>query len=490
MKNWIGSSLQQRDLVRTQAFINGEWIDSADGAVISVENPATGEVIATVPDLGADAAQLAVEAAYAAYAKWSALTGKERALRLKSWHAAVLRHEKDLATLLVAEQGKPMAEALNEIRYAASFIEWFAEEAKRLYGDTIPSHSPDTRLLVLKEPVGVVAAITPWNFPSAMVTRKLAPALAAGCTVVLKPSDVTPLSALALAYLSQEADIPHGVINVVTGAPAGIGSVLTRHPLVRKLTFTGSTAVGKMLTAACATSMKKISMELGGNAPFIVFEDADLDLAVDEAIAAKFRNSGQTCVCANRIFVQQAIYDDFVDRLTLRVGNLRVGNGLLGPTDQGPLIDQRAMDKVESHVRDAVARGARVTTGGSRGEGPGNFFMPTVLADVPSAAVIHSEETFGPVAPITRFDTEEEVIRAANATTAGLAAYAFTRDLKRFWRVAQRLEYGMVGINTGRISTEVAPFGGIKESGVGREGSKYGIEDYTELKYVCIGDLD
>ncbi|WP_374622585.1 NAD-dependent succinate-semialdehyde dehydrogenase [Pandoraea sp.] len=490
MNNSIASLLKRPDLVRTQAFINGEWTGAADGAKIDIENPATGEVIATVPSLGADAAERAVEAAHAAFARWRSLTAKERALRLKAWHMLVLQHEDDLATLLTAEQGKPVAEALNEIRYAASFIEWFAEEGKRVYGDTIPSHSQDTRFLVFREPVGVVAAITPWNFPSAMVTRKLAPALAAGCTVVLKPSDVTPLSALALVFLAQEAGIPKGVINVVTGGPAAIGSVLTGHALVRKLTFTGSTAVGKMLTAACAATMKKVSMELGGNAPFIVFDDADIDLAVSEAIAAKFRNTGQTCVCANRIFVQDAIYDEFVEKLTVRVSGLRLGNGLLGPTDQGPLIDQRAIEKVTSHVEDAVKRGARVTTGGSRATGPGNFFLPTVLAGVPPEALIHSEETFGPVAPITRFDGEQDVIRASNATAAGLAAYAFTRDLKRFWRVSSQLEYGMVGINTGRISTEVAPFGGIKESGVGREGSKYGIDDYTELKYVCIGGLD
>jgi succinate-semialdehyde dehydrogenase/glutarate-semialdehyde dehydrogenase len=481
--------LKRPHLVQSRALINGEWLVSGAGRTIDVRNPATGEIIASVPNLGAAEATQAVEAAYAAFQQWRARTGKERALLLKKWNALILANEEDLARLLTAEQGKPLSEALNEIRYAASFIEWFAEEAKRLYGDLIPGHVPDARIMVAKEPVGVVAAITPWNFPSAMVTRKLAPALAAGCTVVLKPSDLTPLSALALARLAGEAGIPKGVLNVVTGDAEPIGSVLTGHPLVRKLTFTGSTPVGKKLAAASMGTMKKLSMELGGNAPCIVFEDANIDLAVEEVIAAKFRNTGQTCDCANRILVHEAIHDDFVQRLTDRVAALRPGNGLLEETDQGPLINERAVAKVEQHVNDAVGKGARITTGGLRMQRPGHFFTPTVLVDVPMDALLNDEETFGPVAPVLRFSTEEQALRMANATTSGLAAYAFTTNLQRFWRVSEGLEYGIVGINTGRISTEVAPFGGVKESGTGREGSKYGIDDYVELKYICVGDV-
>ncbi|MEE9926401.1 MAG: NAD-dependent succinate-semialdehyde dehydrogenase [Brucella anthropi] len=475
--------------VRNRLFIDGEWREAAGGEMLDVVNPATGAVITAVPNAGTRETTEAVAAACAALSPWRGLTGKERSRLLRAWNDLMLRHEKALARLLTAEQGKPMNEALAEIRYAASFVEWFAEEAKRIYGDVIPATTQDTRIMVTKEPVGVVAAITPWNFPAAMVTRKLAPALAAGCTVVLKPSELTPLTALALAALAEEAGFPKGTINVVTGDARAIGSVLTGDSRVRKLTFTGSTAVGKLLTAACADTMKKVSMELGGNAAVIVFDDADIDLAVEEVAAAKFRNTGQTCVCANRIFVHQAIYDKFAEKLSAKVSSYRVGNGLTQETDQGPLINQAAIEKVESHIRDAVDKGASVAAGGSRIAGAGNFFHPTVLIDVPHEALFTTEETFGPVAPLLRFTSEDEVISAANATNAGLAAYAFTNDLRRFWRVSERLEAGMVGFNTGRISTEVAPFGGVKESGLGREGSKYGIDDYIELKYVCLGDV-
>lgn len=481
--------LRKPDLLRADAIINGEWVPANFDRKIEILNPATGQVIAAVPRLGALQATTAVAAAHSAFLTWRSNTGKERAQLLKAWFALVISHEEDLARILTAEQGKPLAEAISEIRYAASFIEWFAEEAKRINGDLIPGHVRDGRILVAKEPVGVVAAITPWNFPAAMVTRKLAPALAAGCTVVLKPSDLTPLSALALVGLAQQAGIPPGVINVVTGDPEPIGAVLTTHQRVRKLTFTGSTPVGKKLAAACMSTMKKISMELGGNAPCIVFEDADLELAVEEVMAAKFRNTGQTCVCANRILVHEDVHDDFVQKLTERVSRLRTGDGLSGPTDQGPLINDQAVKKVEAHVKDAVDKGASVAIGGERIAGDGHFFKPTVLVGVPLEAMLNQEETFGPLAPISRFSSEEEAIRLANATTAGLAAYAFTANLNRFWRVSEQLEYGIVGINTGRISTEVAPFGGVKESGVGREGSKYGIDDYVELKYVCVGGV-
>ncbi|AVH45631.1 NAD-dependent succinate-semialdehyde dehydrogenase [Agrobacterium tumefaciens] len=475
--------------IKNHLLIDGDWVQAIGGKMLDVINPATGGIIAEVPSAGAQEATQAVTAAYSALPAWRSLTGKGRSKLLRAWHDLILKHEKDLARLLTAEQGKPMQEALAEIRYAASFVEWFAEEGKRLYGDVIPATTQDTRIIVTKEPVGVVAAITPWNFPAAMVTRKLAPALAAGCTIVLKPSELTPLTALALAALAQEAGFPKGTINVLTGDARSIGCVLTGDERVRKLTFTGSTAVGKLLAAACAETMKKVSMELGGNAAVIVFDDADIDLAVEEVAAAKFRNTGQTCVCANRIFVHEAIYEQFAGKLSASVAEYRVGDGLTQDTDQGPLINQAAIEKVEAHIRDAIDRGASVVVGGSRIFGTGNFFLPTVLVDVPYDALFSEEETFGPVAPLIRFATEDDVISAANSTKAGLAAYAFTRDLRRFWRVSERLEAGMVGFNTGRISTEVAPFGGIKESGLGREGSRYGIEDYLELKYVCLGDV-
>ena len=408
---------------------------------------------------------------------------------LRRWFDLMLQHQSDLATLMTAEQGKPLAEAQGEITYAASFIEWFAEEAKRLYGDIIPGHQPDKRIMVLRQPVGVVAAITPWNFPSAMITRKAGPALAAGCTMVLKPATQTPLSALALAELAQRAGIPNGVFNVLTGSAAAIGGEMTSNPVVRKLTFTGSTEIGKKLMAQCAGTMKKLSLELGGNAPFIVFDDADLDAAVAGAIASKYRNTGQTCVCANRLLIQAGVYDEFAAKLKTAVSKLRVGDGLAGLTDQGPLIDAKAVAKIEEHIADAVTHGAKILIGGKKHELGGTFFQPTILTGVTSSMMMAREETFGPVAPLFKFDTEAEAIAMANATEFGLAAYLYTRDLARSWRVAEAVEYGIVGLNTGIISTEVAPFGGVKESGVGREGSKYGILDYTEMKYICVGGI-
>ncbi|AFK64315.1 succinate semialdehyde dehydrogenase [Advenella kashmirensis WT001] len=485
----IGLDKSFAPYAKERLFINGKWVGSASDHVIEVINPATGTIIATIPKGSSKDAEAAVDAATKALPEWKSQTGKERARILRAWFDLILKHETDLARLLTAEQGKPLNEAVGEIRYAASFVEWFSEEAKRVYGDLIPAPTQDSRIMVSKEPIGVVAAITPWNFPAAMITRKLAPALAAGCTVVLKPSELTPLTAFALAALAEAAGFPNGAINVVAGDAQAIGGVFTADPRVRKLTFTGSTPVGKILTAACAATMKKVSMELGGNAPVIVFEDADLDLSVTEVIAAKFRNTGQTCVCANRIFVHSSIYNEFAEKLKNKISSFRLGDGLLHETDQGPLINQIAVEKIERHIQDAVGKGAKVAMGGNRIEGNGNFFAPTVLIDVPQDALLNSEETFGPVAPLIRFDSEQEVIQAANATPYGLAAYAFTNDLRRFWRVSEQLEAGIVGFNTGRISTEVAPFGGIKESGLGREGSKYGIDDYLELKYVCLGDV-
>jgi succinate-semialdehyde dehydrogenase/glutarate-semialdehyde dehydrogenase len=432
----------------------------------------------------------AIGAAHAAFAPWRAQTAAERAAVLRRLHALMLEHREDLAIIMTAEQGKPLGEARGEIGYAAAFIEWFAEEARRSYGDVIPGHVADRRILVLKQPVGVVAAITPWNFPSAMIARKLGPALAAGCTIVVKPALETPLSALALAELAGRAGVPPGVLNVITGPGPEIGGELTSNPLVRKLTFTGSTATGKLLLAQCAATVKKVSMELGGNAPFIVFDDADLDAAVTGAMASKYRNSGQTCVCANRLLIQDGIYDEFARRLAAAVAQLRVGDGLQGETDQGPLIDERAIEKVEAHIADALALGAAVVTGGRRHALGGTYFEPTVLTGVTPAMRIAREETFGPVAPLFRFHTEDEAIGMANDTEFGLAAYLYTRDLGRSFRVAEALEYGMVGLNTGLISTEVAPFGGVKESGIGREGSKYGLADYLDIKYLSIAGID
>jgi succinate-semialdehyde dehydrogenase / glutarate-semialdehyde dehydrogenase len=480
--------LTDGNLLRMQAYIGGKWENANGGATHEVINPASREKIGTVPDMGAVETRRAIEAAHAAFPAWAAKTAKERAIILRRWYELMMANQEDLAALMTAEQGKPLAESKGEIAYAASFLEWFAEEGKRLYGDTIPGHQADKRILVLRQPVGVVAAITPWNFPAAMITRKAGPALAAGCTFVCKPAIQTPYSALAMAELSTRAGVPPGVFNIVTGAGAGgIGTEMTSNPIVRKLTFTGSTAVGKKLMAQCSETMKKISMELGGNAPFIVFEDADLDAAVAGAIASKYRNTGQTCVCANRLLVQSSVYDAFTRKLSDAVAKLRVGDGLKGATDQGPLIDSKALAKVEEHIADAVSKGAQVASGGKRHALGGTFFQPTILTNVTPAMKVAREETFGPVAPLFRFETEAEAVRMANDTEFGLAAYFFTRDLARSWRVSEALEYGIVGLNTGIISTEVAPFGGVKESGTGREGSKYGILDYTELKYVCVG---
>ena len=479
--------LRDPDLLRTRAYIGGKWLDAASGTTHAVVNPATREAIGTVPDMGAVEARRAIEAAAQAFPAWAAHTAKERAAVLRRWYELMMANQDDLATLMTAEQGKPLAESKGEIAYAAAFIEWFGEEGKRLYGDVIPGHQADKRIVVLRQPVGVVAAITPWNFPAAMITRKAGPALAAGCTIVVKTASQTPYSALALASLAARAGVPAGVLNVITGGAAAIGAELTANPTVRKLSFTGSTAVGKQLMAQCAGTLKKLSLELGGNAPFIVFDDADLDAAVLGAIASKFRNTGQTCVCANRLLVQAGVYEDFTRKLVHAVAQLRVGDGLKGPTDQGPLIDTRALAKVEEHLADAVAKGARIVQGGRRHSLGGTFFEPTVLTHATPAMLLAREETFGPVAPLFRFETEGDAVRMANDTEFGLACYFYTRDLARSWRVAEALEYGIVGLNTGLISTEVAPFGGVKESGTGREGSRYGILDYTELKYLCVG---
>jgi succinate-semialdehyde dehydrogenase/glutarate-semialdehyde dehydrogenase len=482
--------LQLKDaaLLRQQAYIDGAWARADSGATSGVGNPATGEAIGTVPDMGTDETRRAIEAAKRALPAWAAKTAKERATVLRRWYDLMMANQDDLATLMTAEQGKPLAESRGEIAYAAAFIEWFAEEGKRLYGDVIPGHQSDKRIVVLRQPIGVVAAITPWNFPAAMITRKAGPALAAGCTFVCKPAVQTPYSALAMAELAGRAGIPAGVLNIVTGNNAAqIGEEMTSNPAVRKLTFTGSTQVGKRLMAQCAGTLKKVSLELGGNAPFIVFDDADLDAAVAGALTSKYRNTGQTCVCANRLLVQNGVYEAFTRKLVDAVGKLRVGNGLEGPTEQGPLIDSNALAKVERHIADAVQKGARVAYGGKRHALGGTFFQPTVITDVTPQMLVAREETFGPVAPLFRFATEADATAMANATEFGLAAYFYTRDLARSWRVAEALEYGIVGLNTGLISTEVAPFGGIKESGIGREGSKYGIHDYTELKYLCTG---
>ncbi len=478
------------NLVREQCYINGQWVDADSGDTMDVTNKATGEVLGTVPKMGTDETRRAIEAANAALPAWRAKTAKERAVILRKWFELMMENQQDLATLMTAEQGKPMAESMGEVVYAASFIEWFAEEGKRLYGDTIPTFAPDKRVIVVKEPIGVVAAITPWNFPAAMITRKSGPALAAGCTMVLKPASMTPYSALAQAELAERAGMPPGVFNVVTGSAGAIGGEITSNPIVRKLTFTGSTEIGKMLMEQCARTVKKVSMELGGNAPFIVFDDADLDAAVLGAMASKFRNTGQTCVCANRIYVQEGVYDAFAEKLSAAVSAMKVGDGLKGETQQGPLIEPSAVDKVEEHITDAVANGATVALGGERHELGGNFFQPTILTNVTQDMKIAREETFGPVAPLFRFKTEEEVIKYANDTEFGLASYFYSRDIGRVWRVMEALEYGIVGINEGIISTEVAPFGGVKESGIGREGSKYGIDDFVEIKYALMGGID
>ena len=481
-------NLKDPTLLRTQGYSNGAWVHADTGATLRVSNPATGEVLGTVPDMGVNETRRAIAAAAAAFPAWAARTAKERSNILRRWYELLIANKDDLATLMTAEQGKPLAESQGEIGYAASFVEWFAEEAKRLYGDVIPGHQADKRILVLRQPIGVVAAITPWNFPAAMITRKAAPALAAGCTFVCKPASQTPFSALAMAELAARAGIPAGVLNFVTGRDAvAIGGEMTSNSTVRKITFTGSTGVGKKLMAQSAGTLKKLSLELGGNAPFIVFDDADLDAAVAGAIASKYRNTGQTCVCANRLLVQSGVYDAFASKLGTAVSKLRVGDGLRGATDQGPLIDSKALAKVEEHIADAVAKGARIAIGGKRHALGGTFFEPTILTNATSEMLLAREETFGPVAPLFRFQGEQEAIAMANDTEFGLAAYFYTRDLGRSWRVAEALEYGIVGLNTGLISTEVAPFGGVKESGMGREGSRYGILDYTEIKYLCTG---
>jgi succinate-semialdehyde dehydrogenase/glutarate-semialdehyde dehydrogenase len=481
----VGIQLKDPSLLKQQSYIAGEWQNADSGATIDVRNPATGDKIGTVPKMGAAETRRAIEAARAAMPAWARRTAKERAAVLRKWYELMLANTDDLAVIMTAEQGKPLAESKGEIAYAASFIEWFAEEGKRLYGDIIPGHQPDKRILVLRQPIGVVAAITPWNFPAAMITRKAGPALAAGCTFVCKPAVQTPYSALAMAELAARAGVPAGVLNILTGSATEIGGEMTSNPIVRKVTFTGSTEVGKKLMAQSAGTLKKLSLELGGNAPFIVFDDADLDAAVQGALASKYRNTGQTCVCANRLLVQNGVYDAFTRKLVEAVSQLRVGDGLKGATDQGPLIDENALAKVEEHVADAVSKGAQIALGGKRHPLGGTFYTPTVLTDVTPQMAVAREETFGPVAPLFRFDSEAEAIRMANDTEFGLAAYVYTRDLGRSWRVSEALEYGIVGLNTGIISTEVAPFGGVKESGFGREGSKYGILDYTEIKYVC-----
>jgi len=482
-------NLNDPALLRSHCFIDGQWVHADSGHTIDVRNPASGTLVGSVPESGASETRRAIEAAQAAFEPWRDRTAEARSRVLRRWCELLLQHQDDLALIMTSEQGKPLAEARGEIVYAASYIEWYAEEAKRLYGDVIPSPWSDKRIVVLKEPVGVCAAVTPWNFPAAMITRKVAPALAAGCTIVVKPASQTPLSALALAVLAERAGVPPGVLSVVTGKASAVGGELTANLMVRKLSFTGSTEVGRMLASQCAPTLKKLSMELGGNAPFIVFDDADLDEAVQGALASKFRNTGQTCVCTNRLLVQEGVYEAFADKLAQAVATLKVGDGMSAGVSQGPLIDANALSKVEELVADVVQKGGRIVTGGKRHALGGTFYEPTILADVLPSMKVAQEEIFGPVAPLFRFKTEAEAVRMANDTEFGLASYFFSRDLKRVWRVAERLQYGMVGINTGLISTAVAPFGGVKQSGMGREGSRYGIEDYIQTKYVCMGGL-
>ena len=476
-------ALKRTDLFRQQCYISGKWVGEPS---VEVRNPATRGLIGRIPNLGRGETEAAVAAAEAALPKWRSEPAAVRAKILRKWNELMLKHQEDLARLMTAEQGKPLAEATGEIAYAGAFLEWFGEEAKRVYGDTIPAPSSDRRIMVLKQPVGVVGAITPWNFPTAMITRKVGPGIAAGCTVVLKPSELTPYSALALAVLAEEAGLPPGVLNIVTGDAEPIGRVLTEDPRIAKFTFTGSTPVGKKLAAQCASTVKRVSLELGGNAPFLIFDDADVEAAAAGAIISKFRNTGQTCVCANRIYVQEGVYDAFAKLLAEKAGALVVGDGLAGVTSQGPLINERALQKVEAHVADALGHGAKLLTGGARHANAGTFYQPTVLRDVAPDALLTREETFGPVAGLVRFKTEEDALRLANSSRAGLAAYAYTRDLARSWRISEGLEYGMVGMNTGLISTEVSPFGGVKESGVGREGSKYGLDEFLNIKAVFV----
>ena len=482
--------LKDPSLLRQQAYLNGQWCNADNGETCAVTNPATGETIGTVPNMGAAETRRAIAAAHSVWPAWRAKTGKERSAILRQWNDLILANADDLALIMTVEQGKPLAEAKGEIAYAASFIEWFAEEAKRVNGDTLQSPWPDRRIVVIKQPIGVCAAITPWNFPAAMITRKVGPALAAGCPMVFKPALATPYSGLALAVLAERAGVPAGIFSVLTGSSSAIGGEMTANPIVRKLTFTGSTEVGRTLMQQCAATIKKVSLELGGNAPFIVFDDADLDAAVDGAIISKYRNAGQTCVCANRLFVQDGVYDQFARKLVAAVEKLKVGNGVEPGVTQGPLIDAAAIRKVEEHVADALAKGGRLLTGGKRHALGHSFFEPTVIADATPEMRVSREETFGPLAPLFRFKTDAEVIELANDTEFGLASYFYSRDIGRIWRVAEALESGMVGINTGLISNEVAPFGGVKQSGLGREGSKYGMDDYLVIKYLCMGGVD
>jgi succinate-semialdehyde dehydrogenase/glutarate-semialdehyde dehydrogenase len=482
--------LRDPDLFRQQAYIGGRWCDADSGATLKVNNPATGEILGTVPLMVANETRRAIEAAKDAFIDWSRKPAKERSILLRRWHDLIMSNVEDLGALMTAEQGKPLAEAKGEVAYAASFIEWFGEEAKRVYGDTIPSPWSDRRLVVIKQPIGVCAAITPWNFPAAMIARKAGPALASGCTMVARPATSTPYSALALAVLAERAGIPAGVFNVLTGSSKEIGGELTSNPDVRKITFTGSTEVGRLLMKQSSSTVKKLSLELGGNAPFIVFDDADLDAAVEGAIISKYRNAGQTCVCANRLYVQAGVYDAFAEKLVAAVAKLKVGNGFEPGVQQGPLIDQAAVEKVEEHIQDAVSKGGRVLLGGKRHALGQTFFQPTVIANVTPEMKVAKEETFGPLAPLFRFQTDEQAIEMANDTEFGLASYFYGRDIGRIWRAAEGLESGMVGINTGLISNEVAPFGGVKQSGLGREGSHYGIEEFVEIKYLCFGGLD
>ena len=482
--------LKNNTLLKTAGYINGRWVGADNSNRFDVNNAYSQELICTLPEMGAKETQSAIEAANNAWPNWRARTAKDRADILRKWFNLIIENQEDLATLMTLEQGKPIAEARGEVTYGASFVEWFAEEGKRTYGEIIPSPSNDRRIIVIKQPIGVVAAITPWNFPIAMITRKCAPALAAGCPVVIKPASETPLSALALAELADQAGIPAGIINVVVGTNAKeIGATLTDSPIVRKLSFTGSTAVGKILTRNCADTMKKVSMELGGNAPFIVFDDADLDLAIAGVMASKYRNTGQTCVCTNRILVQEGIYDNFIEKLCEAVKSLNVGNGLEDGVSQGPLINENAVKKVQNHIEDAVAKGGVVVAGGKLHVKGGTLFEPTVIANATIEMKVATEETFGPLAPVFKFSTEDEAVQMANDTEFGLASYFYTKDISRVWRVSEALEYGMVGVNEGVISNEMAPFGGIKESGLGREGSHYGIDDFLELKYICMGGL-
>jgi succinate-semialdehyde dehydrogenase/glutarate-semialdehyde dehydrogenase len=481
--------LKDPSLFRQQCYIDGRWVDADGKGTFEIKNPANREPVGTMPKLGRAEVRRAIDAANAAWPAWRAKTGKERATILRKWYDLMVANADDLAMIMTIEQGKPLAESKGEVVYAASFVEWFGEEAKRVYGDTIPQNVPGRRIIVMKEPIGVVAAITPWNFPSAMITRKVCPALAAGCTVVCRPASQTPFSATALAELAHRAGVPKGVFNVITGPAGECGAELTSNPIVRKLSFTGSTEVGKLLMEQCAGTVKKVSMELGGNAPFIVFDDADLDAAVQGAMASKYRNTGQTCVCANRLMVQDKVYDAFVEKLTVAVKKLKVGPGWEDGITQGPLIDLKGVEKVEEHIQDAVAHGAKVVLGGKRHALGGTFFEPTIVTNVTREMKVAREETFGPLAPIFRFKTEEEAIKMANDTEFGLASYFYARDLGRVWRVAEALEYGIVGINEGLISTEVAPFGGVKESGLGREGSHYGIDDFVVIKYLAMGGI-